>query len=579
MDRIRDLASLDETYVLLRRFKMPHDHGSTDAIAVTVEVGKILLSFYTLMMNVIILHLWYLFVLVAIAVSAKSKTLTRNMGVANVAIWNSQAPLSVLKAMFDYRSHIPLYAFGWALAASLAWGSAIVMSLLVSPYLIISNAAPANVAKIYYPTNPPGDPSSPQLTFASLLVPSNLRAIEVLEARDDKTGQKRNTSDFGVAVKDPRFWKDKYDNPNVQIDYSFHVSGVEFGLQLLHDLRLEVQGSCHTQYSWWDGTYKGNDGTPYDQYYLFNNRSTKPERISKNDGKAPIATVFQRGDTGGNTTFAFLISSIQRVSFSEGTDPWYLTEPYTDNGTTARYQVSSGRPPLVCWEKNAWSRGAGPKFPITEIEKIQGLKSGTVDLFKASLSLPRIIGLTQALGTSALKSASTSKGPFFHAGTSSIHSDLQRLVLGAYVATKNTLTELTLFPEGADSQIPNLAFDKATGRFKEGVADFVVLGSNFAALSIRVLIIIPVMTIFLWLTVYLLTDNPFVPLPWTYVNALKAPVLYTRVDHESLNPEDKGNWNLQSQLPHYTSEKSLAVARPEYNRASRTLSWDSSARS
>jgi hypothetical protein len=578
MDRIRDLASLDETYVLLQRFKMPHDHGSTDAIAVTVEVGKILLSFYTLMMNVIILHLWYLFVLVAIAISAKSKTLTRNMGAANVAIWNSQAPLSVLKAMFDYRSHIPLYALGWALAASLAWGAAIVMSLLVSPSLIIGNAAPANVAKIYYPANPPKGLSSPTLTFASLLVPSNLRAIEVLEARDDKTGQKRNTSNFGVAVEDPRFWKDESGNPNVQVDYSFHVSGVDFGLQLLHDLRLEVQGSCHTEYSWWDGTYVF-DETPYDRYYLFNNQSTEPKIVSRRDGRAPIATVFQHGDEGGNATFAFLISSLQLLSFSEGTDPWYLTERYEDNETTAGYQVSSGRPPLVCWEKNAWSRGAGPKFPITEIEKIQGLKSGTVELFKASLSVPRIIGLTQALGTSALKSASTSKGVFFHAGTSSIHSDLQRLVLGAYMATKNTLTELTMFPEGADSHIPNLAFEQATGRFKEGVADFVVLGSNFAALSIRVLIIIPVMTIFLWLTVYLLTDNPFAPLPWTYVNALKAPVLYTRVDHESLNPEDKGNWNLKSQLPHFTSEKSLAVARPQYNRASRTLSWDSSTRS
>lgn len=578
MDRIRDLTSADETYVLLKRFKMPNTHGSKDAIAVTVEVSKILLSFYTLMMNVIILHLWYLFVLVAIAISAKSKTLTRNMGAANVAIWNSQAPLSVLRAMFDYRSHIPLYALGWALAASLAWGAAIVMSLLVSPSLIIGNAAPANVAKIYYPTNPPGGMSSTKLTYASLLVPSNLRAIEVLEARDDKTGQKRNTSEFGVAVDDPRFWEDEFGYPNVQVDYSFHVSGVDFGLQLLHDLRLEVQGSCRTDYGWWDGTYESPDKTPYDQYYLLKNR-TEREIVSRRDGRAPITTVFPLGVEGTNSTFAFLISSLQLVSFSEGTDPWYLTERYEDNRTTAGYRVSSGRPPLACWEINEWSRGAGPKYPITEIEKIQGLKSGTVELLKESLSLPRIISLTQALGTSALKSASTSKGAFFDAGTSNIHSDLQRLVLGAYIATKNTLTELTLFPEVAGSQIPNLAFDQVTGRFKEGVADFVVLGSNFAALSIRILIIIPVMTIFLWLTVYLLTDNPFFPLPWTYVNALKAPVLYTRVDHESLNPEDKGNWNLKSQLPHYTSEKSLAIARPEYNRASRTLSWDSSTRS
>ena len=108
--QIEELASRSESYVLLQRFSMPTQDGPQDAIAVTFEVSKILLSFYTIMVGFIMLQLWYLVVLVGIGIFAKSKRLTRNMGVANVAIWNSQAPLSVIKAMFDYSSRIPLYA-------------------------------------------------------------------------------------------------------------------------------------------------------------------------------------------------------------------------------------------------------------------------------------------------------------------------------------------------------------------------------------------------------------------------------------------------------------------------------------
>ncbi|KAF2184172.1 hypothetical protein K469DRAFT_634349 [Zopfia rhizophila CBS 207.26] len=575
LQQIQELASRSENYVLLQRFAMPTEHGPKDAIAVTVPVSKILLSFYTLMMNVIILHLWYLFVLVAIAVAAKSRTLTRNMGVANVAIWNSQAsPLSIIKSMFEYRSHIPGYAFMWAAAAFLAWACAFIMSLLVSPSLIIGTAAPANLQNLYYPTHPGSQESSAYLRYNSLLVPSNLRAIEVLEAANPKTGQKTNTSSFNVVVQDPKCSKDSSGNQTCQIDYSFHLSGIDFGLQYIPDLRLEVQGSCRTEYSWYQG-YDVVDNITVDFYNVFNDPEVQ-HQVSLGDGKAPIATVFLPSSTirGANLSFAFIISSMQRLSYTPGVDPWYLTEPYNGDDFAVGYQVQQGRPGLLCWEQSLWSHGDGPKKSIVEIEQVEGLQPGLVEVFKAALSQPRIIGLAQALGTSALKSAATSVGLFFDAETSNLHQDLQRLVLGAYVATKNTLAETTMFND-PPKDIPNLAFDQKTKQFKDGVADFVIYGSNFAALSVRVIIVVPVITVFLWLSVYLLTDNPCIPLPWAYVNALKAPVLYSSVDNETLETERPGNWKRTSQAPYYTEKESLVAVRPKYDLESRVFSWDS----
>ena len=561
-------------YVFLQRFSMPTKDGPEDAIAVTFETSKILLSFYTIMVGVIMLQLWYLVVLVGIGISARSQRLTRNMGVANVAIWNSQAsPLSVIKAMFDYRSHIPLYALAWAFAALLAWAGSFTMSLFVSPELIIGAAAPANMKSIYVPTTPNNLQSSVYLRWLSLQVPSNLRAIDVLEAVNSTTGQTTNVTSFNVIVEEPIISTNAEGNQTYQVNYSYGLDWVDFGMQHLEGLRLDVQGSCYTNYSWYNSTWQDpTTNVVYDAYFPFGNQSNQIN-ASLSDGKAPLVTFFApEQPSGANISFAAIISSVQRLSFTQGTDPWYLTESVTGEPHGANNIVQPGRPALECWQQDIWSRD-GKNASILQIDQLN-VPTGLVDILQAALSLPRIIYLAQALGTSALKSAATSQGYYFDAGASNLHDDLERLVLGAYVATKNTLSETTMFDHEYDD-IPNLALDATAKQYKDGVADFVIYGSGFAALRINFLVVIPVITAVLWLAVYLLTDNPCFPLPWAYVNALKAPVLYSAVDVESFQDDRGSKWKRTSQTPYYEEKNEPAHVRPEFNKEHRTFSWNS----
>lgn len=216
-----------------------------------------------------------------------------------------------------------------------------------------------------------------------------------------------------------------------------------------------------------------------------------------------------------------------------------------------------------------WSR-SDKSASILQIEQLN-IPAGLVDILKAALGLPRIIFLAQALGTSALKSATTSQGYYFDARASSLRKDLERLVLGAYIATKNTLSETTMFNHKYDD-IPNLALDATAKQYKDGVADFVIYGSGFAALRIDFLIVIPVITAVLWLAVFLLTDNPCFPLPWAYVNALKAPVLYSAVDVGTFKDDRGSKWKRTSQTPYYEKEE-LAHVRPTFDKEHRTFSW------
>lgn len=345
-------------YVFLQRFSMPNKDGPEDAIAVTFETSKILLSFYTIMVGVIMLQLWYLVILVGIGISAKSQRLTRNMGVANVAIWNSQAsPLSVIKAMFNYRSHIPLYALAWAFAALLAWAGSFTMSLFVSPKLIIGAAAPANMKSIYAPTVPQNLESSAYLRWLSLQVPSNLRAIEVLGAVNSTTGQATNVTSFNVTVEEPKISTNAEGNQTYQVDYSYDLDWVDFGMQHLEGLRLDVQGSCITEYNWYAGYQVDTSNATYDTYFLYGNQINNIT-VSQSDGKPPLVTfVAPENQSGANISFVAIISSVQRRSFTQGTDPWYLTESVTGEPHGANNIVQRARPPLSCWQQDMWSRG------------------------------------------------------------------------------------------------------------------------------------------------------------------------------------------------------------------------------
>ena len=105
---------------------------------------------------------------------------------------------------------------------------------------------------------------------------------------------------------------------------------------------------------------------------------------------------------------------------------------------------------------------------------------------------------TTSLRNSALKSASTYQGGVFNASSSSLYDDLERLVFASYVATVNTLTETTLFANGSDIENDLYAISGSSS-IPAGVDEFVIWSTDVITLSVKAFIIIPVLTVTLWI--------------------------------------------------------------------------------
>jgi hypothetical protein len=359
--------------------------------------------------------------------------------------------------------------------------------------------------------------------------------------------------------------------PMYEANYSYTITGVDFGLQRLPDLVLEVEGSCNTEYNWYRGF---NETLQKDNYALFGNDSN-PAFARTQEGQRPFAKVVL-GSCGGDAkcSFALITTSLWSPSFTEGSDPWYRTEAVEKDSSLFPYRVMTGRPALSCWEESHMSYRGGQKKRISKLAELDLIPAGLREVFENTISIPVITLLIQNLGTSSLKSALSSIGKLIDAESARIDDDLTRLLLGAYVFTRNVLAETTMFDRRHEDELPNHVFNKAAKQYKEGVSDFVIYGSDVAALDLTLLTLIPVLALALFVCVNWLTDNPIKPLPWAYVNALKASVLYSSLDEGTFDDLSNGRWKRKSQTPHYTEKKELALMRPKYERG--IYSWGSS---
>ncbi|PMD59789.1 uncharacterized protein K444DRAFT_722448 [Hyaloscypha bicolor E] len=541
------LIAPNPTYTLLKKFNVPTGHGLRAAVAVTFETSKTITSLYTLLLKTIGLEIWYMVVLLVVALSAK-KVRSHNVSIV-VIVWNAQSsPLDIIKLMFGYVTHTPQYALMWIALAALAWASSTALSLLATRDLIINLSAPLT--------------GSYALRLNQITTPANLRAIG---AADNLTAN----ANVSVSASSPT--TDASGNIFYTVDYGYTISDVDFGLQNASGLLLSVTGSCFTDYTWYNGTYN-ESGTLEDNYLLFGSQNPSDSlAVSIADGGPPLAFFLlpPEGPIGSNASYAIIISSLYRKSFTEGIDPWYATMPLPGDRYGAEYQVAPGRPVLNCWENDIWSY-QGNSSSTADLEYLGALPLSLATLFQRFLSAPRIINLGQALGTTALKSATGTQGYYFDAQSSSLHNDLERLVLGAYQATKNTLQELTQFSTQY-SDIGNIMLNNDS-MLLPGADLFVIYTPDAAALSLAMVIAVPIIAALLLGINLLLTTNYF---PWGYVNSLKAAVIYSALDEKDTNTS---RWDRSSTAPVYKDHGDVegavqtALVRPGLDRKRRTLS-------
>lgn len=543
------------TYILGRRFSMPVENGTRDAIAVSLDTGKKLLSAYTLMVDLIVLQIWSLVVLTAIS-TFMIKTHSPNIGAASAAIWNSQgSPFSVLTYMAKYFLHMKqkrdrYYVLSWMFAATGFLVLVYFSSIWVPRLLILGYGAPVEPKSIFVSLNyNVGDEHLFESNF--LATPSSLRAAGSVNAttlQKVKMTEPVVTASVNGTVK--------------QIGYAYTITGAEFGLQHAPDLRLEVEGSCVTEYSWLVSTGELDGNVEIDRYNIF----AAEESLSLYDGRGPTA-YFYTGSTYGksNTTFAIAVSSLNRLSYTEGRDPLYATTATNlQKADSPQYKVKQGRPILSCWQNDIWFNKdhKGATYQLSMLPGLNMPEKFASVFFERFLAVPVIASLGTRLGNRAIQSSVTSTEQLIDAGGSSMEKDLHYLVAAAYIASMRILADTTTI-ESNSTNLTNLAHDPATGLLYPGLADFIIYSRDIATVSLKVLIIIPVVLVFLFLLVIILTNSPA---SWNKAQALQATILYSCLDEKM--DHGGGTWKRPSTIAHYhfTDIKSQANLKPEFNK-------------
>lgn len=521
--------------MIWKRFEMPIDGGTRDAISVRSYVANQLNSAYTLMITSMVMNLWC----ILFAVAFYYMLHRRKHHHISTSLWNKRASLtdSLLEVLQppDKSHWRQWWIYPVVFVILFCWIAQNVLSIIVPPYIIIGNAAPVNPSAVIAPRTQ-GLQGADLARLSSAEVPMALRAAGSAQVASTNTQSKVFISAMALGTTGSG-------EPITRVDYKYSVSGAEMGLQHCPTLLLEVAGACTTEYGWLLNSTTAN-GYTNDTYARFGDPRFATS-LNLFDGPAPIGFFYNglKTDPPGNMTWAALVSSVGRLSYTSGLDPIYRTGDAAGLGNTG-HAVLPKRPALSCWQTDTWwYEGRSSTILGLNSTALPGLdlSPGMQLILARYLGAPRIVSIGRLLGLSALLSSTTSIGNIFDAHSSSMLSDLRRLVLAAYIATTNTLTDLTLYPDdapGRDNSAANLAFDE-NGNIKPGVADFVVWSPDITTLSVKAIIIIPVLSLVFWLLALSL-------LRWTplkMVNALDATVLHKTLHEQGAAPNRAGTWD------------------------------------
>lgn len=497
-----------ESYLLWHRFTMPTASGTRDAVAVTARVGDQLISAYTFLLDHIVLLVWGIAVVIGVLVALKRNGHNHPRSPIYVEIYSKRtSPYTILQmtaTRFLRVKSTRWFVFMWIVVSFGCLTVKYAIPIIFAGYIKIGNAAPVNPSAIFVPSRNGTDSFSDSADKTNLkifdyYVPSALRAVGSVESLN-ATGDLSPS----LSVDQPKtIGVDESGGLILRIGYRYNVTGLDFGLQDFPDLVFSVEGSCTTEYSWWGG--ESSDvpfypGAYVEQYLPFNNPNIA-QFVSLYDG-GPRAFFFASPPdiTPTNSTWAAVISSVNRTSWFPSTDPWYQTIPnpfYENNqATIGPYMVAPRRPVLSCWENDVWSYN-GHSGSVTDLPQMPGLNlpPGLMTIFVDSLGVPMIYLLGTYLQVSALKSSITALSNILDASSSSIHGDLERLVYASYIATVNCLTETTLF-SSSNGFLNDIS---PGGVILPGTENFVIYGEDIATLSVRTLIIIPTVAIALWI--------------------------------------------------------------------------------
>jgi len=571
----------------------------------------------------------------------------RTIGIAIVAAWNAQVPVRAAILMIPHAGRV-LWGtmrkrckdeFNWrsvffcaaiVVAALGTIAGSITLSIFFPKLLIIGKVAPVDPSIVFYPNM---DDSLPSSTLANDTNALNSQLMKLDYSSHGALRALSRIDNFDTTVrprvrlrkiKRERFVnaRDKSSEQRYGIRYRYNVTGVDMGLQDAGELMLSVNGTCEFQDSWFNMTTGGNNGTEiqYDEWNLWANaetgpfagpnlqlnrtyyKSRNPYRIRDDAGIVPYAAFYPAvlepanlASKTGYNYYAILPYTTLNKSPVNGDDPWYAVQPITTPGhhtAGLNFEVKLGRPPLACmqYDELSYRNWVGHLADLASSDRPPGLKlsNATLTVLLQELSAPMVVNLGLSISAFTLKSATallqSSGDPGINTLDATAYSDMERLILASYVATRDIFRDTAIAGvdgtgEGRSAQF-NL-FTGDDGRPEDGAGDFVLSSSRVSTLRVRSLVVVPVVLVVLLIfngIIALFTrTGEIAPNPGWFdqyaliLASLQATQLYRIID-QMLDDQGKGTtlnytWREQTgQLPGVISSKDklspTGAARP-----------------
>ncbi|KAK3388665.1 hypothetical protein B0T20DRAFT_99533 [Sordaria brevicollis] len=524
-------------YHLVQAFYMPSDKGDHWAIAFSGKSAVLVASALSVVVTLCFTFLWKLICFCALLFEGKEST--RRRYVAMVTLWNSgdayRALLRLLEYTFKSYPHKVKYSskpikprtrsepetaederdglwadFMYGLSLCLicfaVWAGSVAMSTITSWIVLIGSVAPVNPDVLFYPDSPGSEPVQVLKDFG-LRAPGVMRSLGSVEAARVTLRSRVNVA---TELLDMISSPGENENDIVQaLHYDYNLTGVELGLRSGNDLGLGVKGYCRTEYDW----YRPNESTSgRELYHLFNDaKQSWPVDLSEAAITRPPLAAFQFPDryqtdsypTDSNFSYAVVVSSAYRASITEGGDPWYRTELRGNLSAPrpfdAKFWMRRARPVLSCWEQMTWSyKGVN----VTSVDQLR--KQPNWDMPDVLLKVleatfiagPMIVRLGNASGDSALRSRTTSPNGVIDASASSIETDMERLVLASFVASRSLFVDATMFGSSEQRDYPNV-FRAGNGKAEPGSSHFVVSSPDIQTFSLTGIVTLVAILVFL----------------------------------------------------------------------------------
>lgn len=526
------------TYLTWSLFLMPTNDGGIRSIAVTATHGQYLNSVYVFLVTGICGSIWQFVIYLALLFYPteehprilkkdrehkdgthpdrtgpttpqqeaedhllETRKRKANRYIALIAICNASSPWKAIMLLFEHSYSMVLrandrptaaYDTVFLVAAFLVGVGTYAAGVIIPSYIKIGTVAPANPWSVFYAIE---SDLAGGIKVQQTRAPAAQRAMGVVESSRMKLKERVN-----ILPKKVMNWTGPRGEKIEQITYDYNITGLDLGLQHKNagSFVVNVEGACTLEYGWFDVE---NSDENFDVYEIFDS----PIYIARVEVGRPVggSVLLSAGTvddlTSPNRSYAIIPDTVSRTSFSKGTDPWYITIPSTIVCPLCPdFQVANRRPILSCWQNDIWSYEGNNATSILSLASIPGLDLPAVirdEFIPSRLAAPMIHNVATSLGGAILVSSTGSRDEMFDASISNYAADFERLLLASFVSSQNILLDTTLI---ADTYgLNNKA--RINGLMPQmGAGDFVISTGDVVTLSLKVMIIIPIIALLLW---------------------------------------------------------------------------------